>query len=158
MFEIAPDDIARLDDEKLRDVVARLCEAELRQRGFSPACVTWGGNQNAADGGIDVRIALPSGAAIDGFVPRPRTGFQVKAQDMPRAAILDEMRPDGLRLSIESLVEASGAYVIVSSRGTAADAALATRREPLETAGRMPVHNRRAGFHPAPPICRMLAK
>jgi hypothetical protein len=60
MFEITAEDIARLDDEKLRDVVARLCEAELRRRGLSPSCVTWGGNQSAADGGIDVRVALPT--------------------------------------------------------------------------------------------------
>ena len=93
MFEITTDDIARLDDKKLRAVVARLCEAELRERGLSPSCVTWGGNQDAADGGIDVRVELPPDTVIDGFVPRPATGFQVKQQDMPRAEVLDEMRP-----------------------------------------------------------------
>jgi len=31
MFEITADDIAKLDDEELRAVVARLCKAELRQ-------------------------------------------------------------------------------------------------------------------------------
>lgn len=33
---------------------------------------------------------------IDGFVPPPGTGFQVKQQDMSRAEILDEMRRNGL--------------------------------------------------------------
>lgn len=42
MFEITTDDISRLDDDKLRNVVARLCEAELRQRGMSASYVTWG--------------------------------------------------------------------------------------------------------------------
>lgn len=93
MFEITPDDIALLDDEDLRALVGLLCESELRSRGFSTSCVTWGGNQNAADGGIDVRVALSDGAAIDGFVPRPATGLQVKKQDMSRADILAEMRP-----------------------------------------------------------------
>jgi hypothetical protein len=37
-----------------------------------------GRTPNAADGGLDVRVALPAGAAIDGFVPRPATGFQTK--------------------------------------------------------------------------------
>ena len=101
MFEITADDIAQLDDEKLRAVVARLCEAELRQRALSPSHVTWGGNQNAADGGIDVRVALPAGTAIDGFIPRSATGFQVKQQDMPPGEITDEMRPKSvLRPSI----------------------------------------------------------
>src|SRR5438552_18921454 len=78
MFEITPDDIARLSDEELRSLVGFLCEAELRSRGFPVSAVTWGGNQNAADGGIDVRVALPAGTAINGFVPRPLVGFQVK--------------------------------------------------------------------------------
>ena len=130
MFEITTDDIARLDDEKLRAVVARLCEAEFRQRGLSPSCVTWGGNQNAADGGIDVRVALPPDSMIDGFVPRSATGFQVKQQDMPRAEILDEMHPNGvIRPSIQSLADQSGAYIIVSSQGSTADTALTNRRD-----------------------------
>lgn len=135
MFEITPDDIARLDDEKLRAVIARLCEAELRRHGFGPSCVTWGGNQNAADGGIDVRVALPFGTAINGFVPRPATGFQVKQQDMPRTEILEEMHPAGVvRPSIQALADQSGAYIIVSSQGSTADTALVNRRDAMKEA------------------------
>ncbi|MBZ5678376.1 MAG: hypothetical protein LAP61_29415 [Acidobacteriia bacterium] len=135
MFEITPNDIARLDDEKLRTVVSRLCEAELRQRGLSSSCVTWGGNQDAADGGIDVRIALPLGSMIDGFIPRPATGFQVKHQDMPRAEILDEMRPNGvMRPAIQSLADQAGAYIIVSSQGSTADPVLTNRRVAMQEA------------------------
>ena len=135
VFEITPDDIARLNDEQLRAVVARLCEAELRKRGYSTSAVTWGGNQNAADGGIDVRIALPPGTAIDGFVPRPVTGFQVKQQDMPAGEIADEMRPKGvIRPSIQSLAEQSGSYIIVSSQGSTADTALTSRRSAMTEA------------------------
>src|SRR4051794_31545166 len=67
MLEITADDIAKLDDEQLRAVVARLCESELRQRGYSPVHVTWGGHQKASDGGIDVNVALPSNLLIKGF-------------------------------------------------------------------------------------------
>ncbi|SPK76036.1 protein of unknown function (plasmid) [Cupriavidus taiwanensis] len=31
--------------------------------------VTWGGSQTAPDGGLDVRVALPSDSVIDEFVP-----------------------------------------------------------------------------------------
>ncbi len=135
MFEITADDVARLDDAKLRAVIARLCEAELQQRGLSPSCVTWGGNQDAADGGIDVRVALPPGSKIDGFIPRPATGFQVKQQDMPRREILDEMHPDGaIRPSIQSLAEQFGGYIIVSSQGSTTDAALTSRRDAMREA------------------------
>jgi hypothetical protein len=135
MFEITPDDIAHLNDENLRAVVARLCEAELRGRGYSTSCVTWGGNQNAADGGIDVRVALPPGSVTDGFVPRPATGFQVKQQDMPAGEIIDEMRPkDVIRPSIQDLADQSGAYIILSSQGSTTDTALTSRRDAMKEA------------------------
>lgn len=119
LFEITGDDIALLDDKKLREVVARLCEAELRRRCLSPAYVTWGGNQNAAGGGIDVRVALPADTVIDGFIPRAATGFQVKQEDMPPSKIAEEMRPqDFLRPSIQALADQAGAYIVVSSHGS----------------------------------------
>lgn len=112
MFEITADDIAQLNDEDLRSLVALLCEAEMRTRGLPVSAVTWGGNQNAPDGGIDVRVALPAGSAIDGFVPRPQVGFQVKKPDMTASTIGPEMRPEGtLRPSIRDLAEKGGASV-----------------------------------------------
>jgi hypothetical protein len=130
MLEITGDHVALLSDEDLRALVGLLCEAELRAAGMSAASVTWGGDQNASDGGVDVRVELPSGKAIDGFIPRPNTGFQVKATDMPPGEIWDEMRPnDVLRASIVRLAEQSGAYIIVSSQGSVADTALRNRRK-----------------------------
>jgi len=116
MFEITASDIALLNDEDLRALVGLLCESEVRMRGFSAATVTWGGDQNAVDGGFDVRVALSGDAVIGGFVPRPATGLQVKKQNMPRTEILAEMRPHGaLRPSIRELADQNGAYIIVSS-------------------------------------------
>ena len=125
LFDVSPEDIAALDDEGLRLLIARLCEADLRRRGLSTSAVLYGGNQIAADGGIDVRVELAADTDISGFIPRPVTGFQAKADDMPASEIEKEMRPknkqaDGtkesrLRPSIRALAEASGAYVIVSS-------------------------------------------
>lgn len=132
MFEITPDDIARLDDTRLRTLVGLLCEAELRNRGHSTSAVTWGGDQNAKDGGVDVRVSLTSGDWDGGFIPRHCTGFQVKRQDMPPRAIAQEMRPNGkLRPVISDLAASNGAYVIVSSLGTTADSALQTRRQAM---------------------------
>jgi hypothetical protein len=76
-----------------------------------------------------VRVALPLGKNISGFIPNPNTGFQVKKSDMPRAAIIDEMKPHGkLRHAIVELINASGAYVIVNSTGSTSDTALTNRR------------------------------
>ena len=58
---------------------------------------------------------------IDGFIPKPQTGFQVKKPDMPRMNILNEMKPkpaDILRQIIFDLAVAGGAYVIISSSGS----------------------------------------
>ena len=135
MFEITPDDVALLNDEDLRSLVGRLCESEMRRRGISPSCVTWGGNQRAADGGLDVRVALPPNVDGEGFIPRPDTGFQVKAEDMQAAKIRSEMRPkEELRSSIRDLAEKSGAYIIVSSKGSTSDLPLQNRREAMREA------------------------
>jgi len=135
MFEITADDIALLDDKSLRTLIGFLCESEVHSRGFSTSSVTWGGNQDAADGGLDVRVTLPPGSTIDGFVPRPATGFQVKKKEMPRADILSEMRPSGaIRPVIQELADVGGAYVIVSSKSSTADSALRSRRQAMTEA------------------------
>lgn len=135
MLEITGDDIAALADDDLRALIARLCEAEMRQRGLAVAAVTWGGAQDAPDGGIDVRVELPSDTPIEGFVPRAATGFQVKKPDMPPAEINAEMKPGGaLRPSIQDLADKCGAYIIVSSTGSTADEALTRRRAAMAAA------------------------
>jgi len=135
IFDVAPDEIAQLNDVDLRELVGRLCEAELASRGLSTAAVTWGGKQTAVDGGLDVRVALPAGTPIDGYIPRLLTGFQVKTPDMARTQILAEMRPRGaIRPVIQELANERGAYIIVSSRGSTADIALRNRRNALREA------------------------
>lgn len=115
MFEITPDDIAGLNDTDLRALVGQLCETEVRSLGLSASFVTWGGDQNADDGGVDVDVALP-GTPINGFIPRPVTGFQVKKMKMPPGKIREEMRPEGaIRPAIQELADHGGAYIIVSS-------------------------------------------
>lgn len=129
MLEITGDDVAALNDRDLRTLVGRLCEAELRHRNLDVSSVTWGGNQTAKDGGIDARVSLRSGTSIDGFIPKFQSGFQVKKSDMPRAAILKEMKPKGkLRSEIRELHEVAGAYVIVSSGAATSDSALQRRK------------------------------
>lgn len=70
MFEITGAQIAELDDTDLRTLVARLAIAELHGQGCPSSSVTAGGNQDAADGGLDVRVECPSALTAPGFVPR----------------------------------------------------------------------------------------
>ena len=135
MFEISGSDISSLGDADLRCLVGRLATAELRAKGYPLSSVTAGGDQDAADGGLDVRVECPTVIADPDFVPRRLTGFQVKKPDMPPSAIGDEMRPKGvLRDAIRELADASGAYVIVSAQGSVADKALAARRKAIREA------------------------
>lgn len=146
MFEVTGSDIANLGDADLRTLVARLATAELRKQGLSLSSVTAGGNQDAPDGGLDVRVLCPSPLLKPDFVPRSYTGFQVKKSDMPPQAIQNEMRPratrgkraekphGSLRQVIGELAQASGAYVIVSSQGSVADKPLAMRRKAMRDA------------------------
>lgn len=135
MLEVTDRDIVALNDTDLRALVARLVEATLRRRGLPTAAITWGGDQNAPDGGLDVRVELEPGIALSGFVPRSSTGFQVKKPEMGPAAIRAEMSPNGtLRNSIAELAERSGAYIIISSGSDLSDSALKRRIEAMRSA------------------------
>ena len=137
MFEISAELIAKLDDTQMRELVARLCHAELRARGLPESAVTSGGDQRAPDGGIDVRVEVLQAIAAPDFVPSRLTGFQVKQeQRFGPAAVRDEMAPNGIiRPVLQELADATGAYVIVNGGQSVADKGLVERRKAMrETA------------------------
>ncbi len=135
MLEITSNDVAALSDGDLRDLVGLLCESELRSHGLSTSAVTWGGDQNASDGGIDVRVRIEDGAPPGGFVPKTSVGFQVKKTDFTPGLIGPEMRPEGeLRESIRDLIDESGAYIIASSASNTSKTALTNRLKAMQSA------------------------
>lgn len=120
LFEISVQDVVALTDGDLRELVARLCIAGLAEADLPPTPVTWGGDQRAPDGGIDVRVHLPAGTPPTARFPRAATGFQVKATRMGPSDIQREMCPGGLlRPSIQDLIRAKGSYVIATSDSAA---------------------------------------
>ncbi|MGT6459256.1 hypothetical protein ACRWUG_22085, partial [Escherichia coli] len=52
IFDIEKDELLRLSDIQLEELIARLAEAEVAMHGHSPACVNWSGSITAPDGGI----------------------------------------------------------------------------------------------------------
>jgi len=80
MFEVTAADIALLNDEDLRGLVGLLCEAEVRRLGLPTSHVTWGGNQDAGDGGLDVRVALPSSVPRAGSFRVRQLAFRSRSQ------------------------------------------------------------------------------
>lgn len=150
MFEVRGDEIQRLDDVELRTLVARLAIAELSAKGLPVSGVTAGGDQNAADGGLDVRVELQGASYAGDFIPRVPLGIQVKKPDMGPAAIAGEMKPNGtLRAVLGELADSGGAYVIVSSQGSVADKPLQNRRKAMAAAyaGHASAHNVQADFY-----------
>jgi hypothetical protein len=132
MLEITPDDIANFRDDDLRTLVGRLCEAELRQRRYPLSALTYGGDQDARDGGVDVRISLTGMISPSDFLPRSDTVFQIKKSAMTASDIHSELRPRGvIRPSIIELIRRSGAYVLVSSGSNVSDTALEDRRQTM---------------------------
>lgn len=132
MLEVDDSDIYALHDEVLRELVGRLCEAELESLGLSPSAVHWGGDHKAADGGLDVSVSLPNSVHITGFIPRPVTGFQVKTPTMSAAAIRKEMAPrSSARPAIRALALNGGAYIMVSAKSSNTSSALASRRKAM---------------------------
>lgn len=127
-FELSPTDISALSDSDLRELVARLVEAELVQQAIPTSCVTWGGAQEAPDGGLDVRVENAVGISSSSFIPREHTGFQVKKNSMGRAACRKEMELAGKpKPIIEELAEMGGAYIIVSGKDNCTDKMRAER-------------------------------
>lgn len=115
MFEISKNQLRQLTDVDLRELVARLCQAELRLAGAPVSAVRWAGAHTAADGGLDVDCRVEIDGFHGDFVPRARTGFQVKKSTMPPSRIGSEMSPEGqLRPIFEELAACNGCYVIVS--------------------------------------------
>ena len=95
MFDISKDQLLRLSDVDLRELVARLCEAELSRAGAPVSAVRWGGSHTTPDGGLDVEVRVKGLEFAGDFVPRPWTGIQVKKSKMPKDKIIEEMSPKG---------------------------------------------------------------
>lgn len=132
IFDIDKSFIKAVDDETARELVARLCRAELRAQGLPESAVTWGGDQRAKDGGVDVRVDCPSPLRTPDFVRTARTVFQVKAEKFPPSKIQEEMTPKGaLRPAIVELNETGGTYIIVSTQDDFTDTALQPRRNAI---------------------------
>ena len=132
IFEIDKSFVKAVDDEAARELVARLCRAELRAQGLPESAVTWGGDQRAKDGGVDVRVDCPNPLRKPDFIKTARSVIQVKAENFPPSKIQEEMAPKGtLRPAILDLKETAGSYVIVSTQDDFTDSALQPRRDAI---------------------------
>lgn len=115
IFDIEKDELLRLSDTQLEELIARLAEAEVAMHGHSPACVNWSGSITAPDGGVDIHVQVPVDQLNAGFLVRPDMVFQAKKSRMPKSAIVKEMGT-GITLApiISEQARKQGSYIIVS--------------------------------------------
>ncbi len=115
IFDIEKDELLRLSDGQLEELIARLAEAEVAAHGYSPAWVSWSGSINAPDEGIDINVQIPADTLCTGFLARPNTILQAKKYSMPKGRITDEMTAGGeLSATISRQASRGGSYIIVS--------------------------------------------
>lgn len=132
IFSITVKDVQALNDTQARELVARLCRAELRANGVSESAVTWGGDQRAKDGGVDVRVSVPGPVKVTYFIKANEVVFQIKAEKFGPAKIGPEMAPrQKLRQAIIELGKVGGAFVIVSTRDSLSDSSLKLRQDAM---------------------------
>ncbi len=134
IFESAAADIAALSPEDLRQLIRRLCEAELASVGYPRSAVTAGGHSLAKDGGVDVRVEVQASDFRSDFLPTLLVLLQVKQESggFGRAKIREEMAPEGcIRPAIVDAAQRGGAYIIVSGKDTLTDLSLGQRREAM---------------------------
>ncbi|WP_415916268.1 hypothetical protein SE336_15720 [Xanthomonas arboricola] len=118
LFHIQPEMIQRLDDAIARQLIARLCEADISRSGLPPR-VFYGGDQRAADDGVDVEVACRPIKQLSEKLARSVAIVQVKAETKPfgPTRIKKEMAPKGeLRPAIVALANDRGLYLIASTK------------------------------------------
>jgi hypothetical protein len=129
LFLVSSEEIQLLNDEQARELVARLVRAEAEKMEAANSSVTWGGDQRAKDGGIDVRFTSSALSEKSTYVPKNRVGYQVKAEKFPPSKINGEMAPAGtISASIADLLRGDDAYIIVSTKDSVSDSSLAARK------------------------------
>lgn len=96
MFDIETAWVQGLNDGDARELIARLCKAELVAEESRSEYVRWGGDQRAADGGIDVRTVLPAPLSPEIFYGSADIVRQVKAEAMGPAKLRREMTVEAL--------------------------------------------------------------
>jgi hypothetical protein len=133
LLDITENDIQALSDVDLRTLIGRLCEAELELNGQPVTAAMWGGDQRAADGGLDVLVALEKPLKLVGELPRWKIGFQVKQESMSRGKIISEMAPQGEpRPILFELAKDGGAYIIACGRDSTSDSMRTSRLEGMQ--------------------------
>lgn len=122
MLNVSKKQIQDLKDDDLRELIALLSISTLNKYRISSKSVSYGGSQDAKDGGVDIRIKFVKKQPINDFIDNKNVIIQVKVPNMTASGIKKEMCPcNSLRASIKELEACSGKYIIASSKSDLTD-------------------------------------
>ena len=113
ILEITPDDINKLDDLQLTDLLLRLLRMEARKCGIPKSCISGSLNIKAADGGEDAHIKWAGGHEKTDWIPNRYTLFQCKAGNIePKKCETEILSENGLKHRVRDALDNDGSYVL----------------------------------------------
>ena len=113
ILEVTPDDIKRLDEKQLPDLLLRLLRMEAHKYGIPKSCISGSLNIKAADGGEDAHIKWTGGPDKTEWLPNRYTLFQCKATEMPPSKCKNEIVNKGeLKPRVKDVFDNGGSYVL----------------------------------------------
>lgn len=123
IFEVNANQIERLNQNQLVDLLRRLIQAELNQNSIPLRCGTAPAQITIADGGDDARVSWSGGPNETDWLPSRFTIFQSKKGKTSPASLKAETqtkstqgsRSPELNEALQEAISRSGAYVIVTS-------------------------------------------
>jgi hypothetical protein len=118
-FEIAEEDIAKLDATQFVQLIKRLIQADLQTAQISSSAIEGTLRINIPDGGEDIRVEWSDGPERTEYIPNRCTVFQCKAEKLSDAKIkaepILEDKTD-LKPAVAEIVQRNGAYVLATSK------------------------------------------
>jgi len=113
ILEVTPDDIKRLDEKQLPDLLLRLLRMEAQKYGIPKSCISGSLNIKAGDGGEDAHIKWIGGPDKTEWLPNSYTLFQCKATEMTTSKCKNEIVNKGeLKPRVKDVFDNGGSYVL----------------------------------------------
>ncbi|WP_282118869.1 hypothetical protein [Ruegeria atlantica] len=149
-LEISPEQIQRLDEHLLVELLRRLAKAEMLKNGIPLRDVNIPTQIHIPDGGEDGRVSWSGGVNETDYLPSRHTIFQCKRSDPGPAGCKKETwkkgtgtaaNPAEINEALDEALIASGSYIIVTGSpvvGTKVTARINSIKEGIKAAGKNP--------------------
>ena len=149
-LEISPEQVQRLDEHLLVELLRRLVKAEILKNGIPLRDVNVPTQIHIPDGGEDGRVSWSGGLNETDFLPSRHTIFQCKRSDPGPAGCKKETWKKGtgtaakaaeINEALDEALAASGSYIIVTGSpvvGTKVTARINAIKEGITVAGKNP--------------------